>query len=89
MLKHVAEVATHIPNGRRTLMRIGGEELGIALPGCGLDEARAITDAVRHAVDDSHLIVDERALYMTISARMVDGDDAELAAPARGGGAPW
>lgn len=65
------------------LVRYGGEEFLIILPGASLDDGQQVGERIRRTIDDSYLLEDEKQIRQTVSLglsacpdqRLESGDD--------------
>ena len=62
--------------GEDRVARLGGEEFGVFLPDCGLDDATRVIDALRRTLMDLTIIADEQRFKLTASFGLVALDPA-------------
>lgn len=58
--------------------RLGGEEFVVLLPNISAEQATALAERIRQAVDDSHLLVDGKPLRFSVSIGVAQFDRREL-----------
>lgn len=64
-----------------TVARLGGEEFVVLLPNITADQAVALAERIREAVQDSHLLVDEQPLRFSVSVGVAQFKAQELSLP--------
>src|SRR5690606_14332591 len=74
VLRWVAQVLSKSIRPYDTLGRYGGEEFLLVIPGSTLEEARAIANRAREAVERDVLTLDGKPLPLTISAGVAAWD---------------
>ena len=71
-LKTVAEIITRIARSSDTAVRYGGEEFAVILPGTGREEAVAVAERIREAMERRSIVHDGgQAVHITLSAGVV------------------
>ncbi|MHB8902402.1 MAG: GGDEF domain-containing protein [Thermoguttaceae bacterium] len=97
VLQHAAKVYVGAVPATDIVTRIGGEEFAVIHPAVSIEEAAQRADAVRKALDDSHLVSDGQELHVTVSLgvaealagetvmALIERADAALYAAKKGG----
>ncbi|MHB1700880.1 MAG: GGDEF domain-containing protein, partial [Acidobacteriaceae bacterium] len=68
VLVRVASAARRMLRDGDILVRYGGEEFMILLPGASLEDTHEIAERIRYAIQDTHVHEGEQILHVTISA---------------------
>ncbi len=61
---------------RDTIARLGGDEFGVLIEYCNLDEARAVAEALRIAVEEFRFVYDGKSFNLGVSIGLVPIDAA-------------
>lgn len=72
VLAHVEAIARAALRPEDTLVRFGGEEFAIVLPGMALEAAREFAEKLRQTVEESKCSFEERTIPMTISCGVAE-----------------
>lgn len=67
MIKHIASTIKDTVRESDSIFRWGGEEFCVILPGIVQDDARQLSEKVRHAVRDSHIRFEGTQISVTVS----------------------
>lgn len=77
LLVHFVRIIGRIIRGEDTLVRLGGEEFAIVLPGATLEAARSIAERIRQTVETTPMFHAGSLIDMTVSIGVVHGHDRE------------
>lgn len=80
VLQHAAKVyVTTVPEND-TVIRVGGEEFAVIHPATSVEEAARRADAIRQALDDSHILSEGKELHVTVSLGVAEAVSGEKSA---------
>ncbi len=71
LLRQVSFLLSQKVRDADTLARLGGDEFGVLLEGCGLDEARRVSETLRGAIDDFHFVWETQVFDVGASIGLV------------------